>query len=417
MVSMFAGEKGRVAALVVILVAALAALAVPAYGSDFQASPLAESVDESPVQVRQSWTPAQMLRAAANGSPAQTGGATDRPGSLTAIGSDTSTGGDFTPADSTAWPYRVHGKVFFRVRGAGFACSGTLVDSAGRNVVATAGHCVYDRETRRYVEDLIFVPAWRGDEATPAERSPFGQWAARKMITTDEFRLFGQLGSDVAFFTVEGTPSRDLGARKVAFGVDLVGREMTIIGYPAEPSALFDGRVMQGCRSTVVGRDSGNSTQLIYPAALWAKPCSMGSGSSGGGWVTSGGLLASVVSYGYCPAVPGLCGSTFGPTFGGGAKTLYRSEAIGGSRRPSAEILAGPESGKRTRTVSFEITGSGSTPVSTWCHVDRRRARKCSGSVTFHNLDYGRHVFGVRTIDQTGRQSTEARRAFVLGRR
>lgn len=412
MVEMRAGNRRAIAAILLAITAGLLSAAQPAFGSAPDDGVAVETVSESPGEIRQSWTPAQMLRAAANGSPSPALKVADRPVSTST--SDSSTSGDFTPANPTERPYRAHGKVFFRSRGEGFACSGTLIDSAGRNVVATAGHCVYDHRARSYVQDLVFVPAWNGNAATPSDRSPFGQWAARSMVTTDEFRLIGQLGSDVAFFTVEGQPSREVGARKLAFGLDLVGREMTIIGYPAEPSPLFDGRDMEGCRSTVVGRDNGNSEQLIYPAALWAKPCSMGSGSSGGGWVTEGGFLASVVSYGYCPGVPSLCDSTFGPTFGSGAKALYRSERIGGSRVPSVEIDAGPQTRGETRSVAFEVAGSGSTPVSIWCRLDRRPARKCSGVAIYRNLNPGRHIFGVRTIDQIGRRSAEERRPFVI---
>lgn len=402
------------AAIALTATVALSLATAAAFGSTTGDGVAVEVVDESPAEVRESWTPALMLRAAADGSPSPAPFAFDGRSPATTL--DSTAGGDFTPEDTTAFPYRVHGKVFFRSGGQGYSCSGTLIDSAGRNVVATAGHCVYDREVGRFVEDLTFVPAWNGNAPDSAGKNPFGRWAARKIVTSSEYRLTGQLGSDIGFFTVEGEPSRGLGGRKLIFGLDAVGRQVTILGYPAEPSSLFDGREMQGCQSQVVGRDNGNERQLIFPAALWARPCSMGSGSSGGGWITSNGFLASVVSYGYCPGVPGLCDSTFGPVMGDVAKALYRSDPIGGSRRPTVavSIASGPAPRAGRRSVSFDVGGSGSTPVSRWCRLDRRPASKCSGTVTFRNLEPGRHVFGVRVIDQTGRRSVEEKRSFVV---
>lgn len=412
MVAMNTEIRIAITATFLALAVGLATASTPAVASFDRSGVAVGRVSETPAEVRSSWSPAEMLDAAANGSPAPAprllGG--EDPVARSAA----STEGDFTPADPTAPPWRVHGKVFLRIDGEGFACSGTLVDSAGRNVVATAGHCVYDRKTRSFVEDLTFVPAWRGDASGGEDRSPFGQWPARRIVTTGEYRLTGQLGSDVAFFAVQGQPARELGSRKIAFGLDMVGRKVTILGYPAEPSELFDGKTLKGCSSTVAGRDNGNAARLIFPAALWARPCSMGAGSSGGGWVTSAGFLASIVSYGYCPTSPGLCDSTFGPVLESGAKALFRSAAIGGSRKPSATVQPGPAIERGRRSISFRVGGSGSTPVSKWCRLDRRPATRCSDFVTFRNLRAGRHVFGVRAIDQTGRRSDETRVSFTI---
>jgi hypothetical protein len=409
MVEMSAGiRKTSVAFVVAVVMTTFSVSSVAA--SPATAGFAVGTVDESVSEVKSSWTPGEMAEAAANGSPSPT------PRAFSSIGptllSETASTGDFTPEDPTARPYRVHGKVFFRSRGDSFSCSGTFVDSLGHNVVATAGHCLYDRAARRFVEDLTFVPAWRGNATSSEERSPFGQWPARKLVATQDYRFSGQLGADIAFFTVSGEPTRQIGSRKIAFGLEEIGRPVTILGYPAKPEPLFDGKEMKGCSSTVVGKDNGGG--VIFPAALRAVPCSMGAGSSGGGWVTAGGFLTSVVSYGYCPGVLSLCDSTFGPVLGSIAKSLYTSEGIGGSRRPSVTRASGPERIGEPRSVSFEVDGSGSTPVSNWCRLDGRRARKCSGKVTYRGLEPGRHVFFVQSIDQTGRRSVELRRAFTV---
>jgi hypothetical protein len=412
MTAMHAGILKLIVAVAVVVASAL----VPAGTS---AAPSAETglvvdtVEESPSEIRASWSQKEMLEAADSPTPSPLSNILGPIGLADPVpqASTTSTG-DFAPEDPTVRPLRTHGKVFFRSQGQSYSCSGTLIDSARRDVVMTAGHCVYDRKAKRFVEDLAFVPAWNGRAESAAGRSPFGTWPATDLVTTDDFRLAGQLGADVAFFRVAGEPGATIGARKITFGQDSVGRKVTILGYPAKPEALFDGQEMRGCASTIVGRDTGRGA--IFPAALRAEPCRMGAGSSGGGWVTPGGVLTSIVSYGYCPAVSSLCDATFGPVLGELAKSLYNSEEIGGSRKPGVTVARASVSPVRTRTVSFEVGGSGSTPVATWCRVDSAPYRKCKDSVTYRNLAPGRHVFRVRAKDQTGRTSTERGLVFTV---
>lgn len=375
-----------------------------------------DRVEESPVEVRSSWSQAEMVEAARRSAPPV-------PSPLSAVldplgpadparYTSGTPSGDFVPEDPTVRPLRSHGKLFFRSQGQSYSCSGTLIDSARRDVVMTAGHCVYDRKARRFVEDLSFVPAWNGNAESAAERTPFGTWPATTLVTTEDFRLAGQLGADVAFVRVAGEPGPTIGSRKITFGQDSVGRRVTILGYPAKPEPLFDGQEMRGCASSIVGRDTGRGA--IFPAAMRAEPCRMGAGSSGGGWITPGGVLTSIVSYGYCPAVSGLCNATFGPVLGELARSLYSSEEIGGSRKPEVTVSAATDSPARTRSVSFEVGGSGSTPVATWCRIDSAPYRKCRDSVTYRNLRPGRHVFRVRAKDQTGRTSTERGLVFTV---
>ena len=408
----FVNETGRKASIsLAIAFGAVVWLGLPAT-STATTGIVVEKVKESPAATKAYWTAAELAEAAANGSPgAQTpSSSSPAPG----LRSDLPADGDFTPDDPTTEPWRTHGKVVFRLGQKNFSCSGTLIDSAGRNVVATAGHCVYEPGAKTFVTNLAFIPAYDGTAVSASEREPFGTWPAKRIATTRDWRFAGQLGADIAFFTVTGEPGRRLGGRKILFGNQTTGRSVTIIGYPAEPSELFDGRQMRACRSLIADRDSGGGT--IFPAAFRATPCSMGGGSSGGGWITRGGLLTSVVSYGYCPGRTDLCSSTFGPVLGASAESLYSSDAIGGSRRPSITITAGPGARVVGSTASFRIQASGSTAVSKWCRIDRRPAQRCSGTVTYRNLEAGRHTFSVRSIDQTGRQSAKLGRSFTIVR-
>lgn len=414
------GKLAATAALALIAVA-LFSLPMPksARASDSGREILAEEVDRPPSEVKRSWTPGEMLEADGNGSPLPIPlvSGWSKPDLTSVPESDPFSPGYFTPESPTAWPNRVHGKVFLRSGGENFVCSGTLVDSAGRNVISTAGHCVYDRNAKSFAEDVLFVPAYDGTGTTPEEQMPFGSWPATYIVTTPEYRRDGQLGADIAFFTVSGAPGRVLGGRKIVFDQDSTRRKVTIFGYPARPESLFDGGRMRGCRSTIVGRDTGSARQRINPATLWARPCRMEGGSSGGGWVTPRGFLTSIVSYTYCPSVPHLCGSTFGPVLGDRARDLYLSPEIGGPTRPSVTVTPGSGVQRLRRSVSFRITGSGSTPVSTLCRMDRLPARRCSGTVAYRNLKPGRHVLSVRAVDQTGRRSPVSKLIFTVAGR
>src|SRR4051812_25421149 len=64
---------------------------------------------------------------------------------------------------STSPPGSTSGKVFFTADdGLNYVCSGSTVNSGGRNLVFTAGHCVHGGGTaRHYHTNWAFVPGYR----------------------------------------------------------------------------------------------------------------------------------------------------------------------------------------------------------------------------------------------------------------
>lgn len=308
--------------------------------------------------------------------------------------------GDFLPADINRFPLRTSGKVFFRLGGEEFLCSGTVVSSRGRNVLLTAGHCVYDTESAQYVDELVFVPAYAGDQP---DVSPFGVWGAAAVFTSSRFVETGSLSHDIGAVVLANRIQDTLGSRRIAFNLDPTDRLYTIYGYPLKPSPPYDGEAMVGCRSVVKFRDSTAGS----PFPLAAGPCVMRGGSSGGGWITESGYLNSVVSYGYCESVPSLCGTTFGPYFGDQAKSLYTFPAVGGSVDPTVKIQSGPRGNLRRSTASFRFQANGSTPLVFRCRLDRKPFSDCGSRATFRGLRRGIHIVRVRVIDQTGRASEQ----------
>jgi hypothetical protein len=308
--------------------------------------------------------------------------------------------GDFVPTDIDQPPLRAHGKVFFKIGENNFVCSGTVVNSRGRNIVMTAGHCVYNTEIDQYVDELVFIPAYDADALQP---EPFGRWAATAVFTSRQYAEQGRLSHDIGAVVMADRIQDTVGSRRIAFDLDPARRQYTIYGYPAAPTPLYDGRKMIGCRSQVTSRDWSEGS----PQPMAAEPCDMAGGSSGGGWITSSGFLNSLVSYGYCEpeASPAFCGTTYGPYFGDQVEAIYTFPAVGGSATPSVKIAQGPRGRVRGSRATFRFEGFGSTPVSFRCRLDRGPYTRCAGTTTFKRLRRGSHTVRVYSVDQTGRTS------------
>ena len=354
--------------------------------------PVAQPVKAQPGTITSSWDRSDLVAAR----PAQ-GPAVPDPGFDRALLPDASLSGatgDFLPGNVNAWPQRVHGKIFFLSGEDAFSCSGTLISSRRKNVVFTAGHCVYDRQTGEFVSSLVFIPAYRDGEA------PLGIFAATSLLTTAGWINDGSFSYDIGAVALAGEPENELGSRRIAFDLDPAERSWTIYGYPDNPDPPYGGGQLVACDAKTATRDTG------VPATIGAKPCLMEQGSSGGGWITDGKYLNSVVSYGYCDTEPELCGLIFGPFFSSAAKALYTDPSIGGSITPGVKFKAKPPKKVRKRKVKFRLAGSGSTPVGFRCRLDQRLFVDCSNKVTISRLSPGRHAFRARSKDQTERQSS-----------
>ncbi|WP_031160726.1 hypothetical protein [Streptosporangium roseum] len=76
-------------------------------------------------------------------------------------------------------------------------CSGTSIQSKYRNLVSTAGHCVYDEGKNASVADnWIFVPAYYQGKA------PYGVFVGKTAYTHYDFSVFEDKDKDYAFVTV-----------------------------------------------------------------------------------------------------------------------------------------------------------------------------------------------------------------------
>src|SRR5437868_10376698 len=90
------------------------------------------------------------------------------------------------------------GKVFFVTPDGDLSwCSATSIQGAQKNLVATAGHCVYDDEANASVMDSwVFVPGYYQGKA------PWGVYVGKTAYTHYDFSAFNDSDRDYAFVTV-----------------------------------------------------------------------------------------------------------------------------------------------------------------------------------------------------------------------
>ncbi len=207
----------------------------------------------------------------------------------------------FQVPDPTVAPLPTHGKVFGLLPGfGGYSCSATVVSTASRSVVMTAGHCVYDPRTRVAAKRLTFVPAY-ADGARP-----FGRWTASTARSTQEWIRRENFDFDYATLTM-----RPLGGALIE---DVVGGRPLATDTPREqiynaygyPVNFADTELMWACRGGYAGDDPRPIPGGPAPIGMG---CNMKQGASGGGWVNDLGQLVSVTSFGY----PRRRGFLYGP--------------------------------------------------------------------------------------------------------
>jgi hypothetical protein len=277
-------------ALILILSAVVAAAA--------QARPVVHDNQETRDEVVRYWTAARMQNAkpverVAGPSPKA------KPGS--GAGSATSV--------EVPLPYpSAHGKVFFTDSGINYVCSGSAVLSTNESVVWTAGHCVNEGPGSFYT-NFLFVPAYRDGAA------PYGKFAGSTLLTSSGWQQGGEFGVDVGAAVVgtnqSGQSLSDAVAERPLVFNSVRNQSYQLYGYPA--ARKFNGQRMRVCNTAWSMNDTSTTPDTM------GVPCDMTGGSSGGGWVTASGAIASVISYGYSS----LKNVLFGPHQETEAQLLY----------------------------------------------------------------------------------------------
>ena len=167
---------------------------------------------------------------------------------------------------------RTNGKVFFSHDGWDYVCSAAIVNSEGKSLVWTAGHCLAGDQEWSY--DVAFVPAYNNGSA------PWGIWWARELTTTAGWFYYEDWAYDVGAMTMDLNPDVNasianyLGAQGIKWNQS-AKYKAAAFGYPhASP---FNGEYLYRANDTTTNKGDGT----IYMDS------GMTAGSSGGPWLRS----------------------------------------------------------------------------------------------------------------------------------
>lgn len=216
----------------------------------------------------------------------------------------------------TSPPATTSGRVFFTGNdGLGYSCSGSTVNSGGKNLVWTAGHCVHPGGGGNWFTNWVFVPRYNNGNA------PYGTWSARQLWS---WTLWTQNGNRAFDFGVAVMHTNGSGQRIV----NVVGGQgiewnhpfsqyVYQFGYPARTP--FNGGTLQYCTGTTYN-DGGHE----------GINCNMTEGASGGPWLDdfngTFGWLDSVNSWVFWDS-NGVRYKWNGPYFGNAVRDLYNATA------------------------------------------------------------------------------------------
>jgi V8-like Glu-specific endopeptidase len=104
-------------------------------------------------------------------------------------------------------------------------CTASVVHSPGRDLIATAAHCLDDN-----AGELVFAPGYRDG------RSPYGRWKVGRRFMPDGWAKAEDEDSDVAFAVVDGRGGKEIedlfGGNRLATRTATGATAVTVTGYP-----------------------------------------------------------------------------------------------------------------------------------------------------------------------------------------
>jgi V8-like Glu-specific endopeptidase len=171
-------------------------------------------------------------------------------------------------------PYRCAGKVFFVREGVDRVGSASVVGMSG---LLTAGHMLYNPETERWADEIVFAPAFYNGNA-----DRYGLWVGTACAVPVEWDT-GAPGYDLGWVSLAkgGHKNQEIGNITGWLGIvtDLLPQKQrwAHLGYPCHPldGHDFDGENMWRCDGDFLA---------LYERIVF-KEGNMTGGSSGGPWL------------------------------------------------------------------------------------------------------------------------------------
>jgi V8-like Glu-specific endopeptidase len=216
-------------------------------------------------------------------------------------------------------PARTIGKLYLTESGEGHWCTATVITSANRNTIWTAGHCLSDGH-KHWFTNFKFVPDYHDG------KWPYGSWTAKKVTVPKGYFNGGNSGYDMGAVALNTSSGRRVGNvvgwQGYKFGKNGLGTyaNVAVFGYPQNTQPARSG-------ISPVGKDlrwcAGSSITRSYRTMH----CDMGNGASGGpmvqdlqlsrGW----GYVIGHESY----ALTDNPGYIYGPILGDDAISVWKS--------------------------------------------------------------------------------------------
>ncbi|QIQ06806.1 hypothetical protein HA039_10115 [Streptomyces liangshanensis] len=205
-------------------------------------------------------------------------------------------GPDGAPWTGSATLSRTVGRLFFTDHGEDASCTATVVDSANRSTVVTAGHCVNSTnligEDNQWAANEMFVPGFKDG------RAPYGKFVGRLGVA-DATWLENDGQSTLKYddydqaFVVLNTDSQGRRVQDVAGAAQRIGFDRPgdgrayAFGYPraaSDPARAglpeYIGDRLAFCAGST--REDPGTADFPEPKGEWGVACVMGGGSSGG---------------------------------------------------------------------------------------------------------------------------------------
>ncbi|WP_234327915.1 trypsin-like serine peptidase [Streptomyces sp. NRRL F-2664] len=158
-------------------------------------------------------------------------------------------------------------------------CTATVVQSPGRNLIVTAGHCLLAGQQREGT--AVFAPAYANDTA------PYGTWRIEEVFEDERWAEGTDDDYDLAFATLapdaQGRSIEDVTGAALLDTTGRAGEEVTVTGYPA------DRKIPRTCTATAV-RES--ATQQRFDCADFP------GGTSGSAWIARDGKIVGILTGG-----------------------------------------------------------------------------------------------------------------------
>ncbi|MGI5448327.1 trypsin-like serine peptidase [Streptomyces sp. CA-243310] len=185
----------------------------------------------------------------------------------------------------------------------GHFCTAAVVRSAGRDVIATAAHCL------DHPESTVFAPGYRDG------RAPFGVWKLTDVHVAPGWTSDEDPDEDIAFASVEPVDGGTEAIEDVVGGFRVAAEQpddvsVTIVGYPSTEDAPLR---------------CANDTSLFSDTQRRIDCPDLSGGTSGSPWLANGALAGVLGGHEGGGTVPDV---SYSAVVGDQALELYREAAV-----------------------------------------------------------------------------------------